>query len=476
MRRPRGCVKGLGAAVSQLALSLQFLQAQPDRRLIALAREGHEAAFEALVRRYRKELLAYCRRLQPTSGSAEDALQQTLLQAWRALKAGAEVRDARPWLYRIAHNASLNQLRVTIALPQEVSEAVGGPEVHQLVEQRLQARAALAGMASLPGLQRDVLVSTTLNGASHEEVARALGLSSGAVRGLIYRARATLRSAATTLTPSPVLHWAIRRGESGTGGAPAITEAVVGGGGAGVVAAIAKGWAVLTLAGAVAGAGGVIMPHSAAHHRRPVARPAGPSARVHARATVVRVGPRADELATAFARRAANGSLSDHPGHRAASERGRDFGSVGEDHRGSRGGSTGQPGGGSRGGSDGAPSTGSTGGSDGGSLAGVTASSDGSSKGSSGGPSGSSSGGSSGPSSGSTSTTSGSDGGTSGGPGPSGGSTSTTSGPDGGTSGGPGPSSSAQLSTARMTSDGGSGSDGGPTGTSGSGETTTSSH
>ena len=42
-------------------MSLRFLQAQPDARLVELARQGHEPAFEALVRRYRKELLAYCR-------------------------------------------------------------------------------------------------------------------------------------------------------------------------------------------------------------------------------------------------------------------------------------------------------------------------------------------------------------------------------------------------------------------------------
>src|SRR2546421_2375770 len=119
--------------MSPLALSLKFLQAQPDGRLLALAREGHEPAFEALVRRYRKELLSYCRRLQPRSGSAEDALQQTLLQAWRALAAGAEVRDVRPWLYRIAHNVAVSSLRVVVAAPQEINEAAAGPEVDHVV-------------------------------------------------------------------------------------------------------------------------------------------------------------------------------------------------------------------------------------------------------------------------------------------------------------------------------------------------------
>src|SRR5947209_13288378 len=81
--------RGVLGTMSPLALSLRFLQAQPDSRLVALARDGHEPAFEALVRRYRSELLSYCRRMQPQTASAEDALQQTFLQALRAPYAGA---------------------------------------------------------------------------------------------------------------------------------------------------------------------------------------------------------------------------------------------------------------------------------------------------------------------------------------------------------------------------------------------------
>jgi RNA polymerase sigma factor (sigma-70 family) len=438
--------------MSPLALSLRFLQAQPDGRLIALAREGHEPAFEVLVRRYRRELLAYCRRLQPRSGSAEDALQQTLLQAWRALKAGAEVRDVQAWLYRIAHNVTLDHLRVAVAVPQELAEAAGGQEVHQLVEQRLEARAALAGMASLPALQRDVLVSTTLNGASHEEVASALGLSTGAVRGLIYRARATLRSAAAALTPIPALHWAIRRAESQPGGARAVSETLAGGGGASVAAAVAKSGAVLTVAGAVAGAGGLLVDHGSIHHRRPQPRFAAPSGPAQAHSALSRVSPVAAAVAPAFALPdAANRSSGENPlgqpGRGGDSERGRDSAAVVEHQGGASGASTGEHGGGTRAESDGGSATGSSDGSDGGSLVAATASTGGSSGGS-----GAASGGSDGVSSGS-----------------SGGSAAPTS--ASGTSAGGTPP------TAQMSSDGGVGSDGGSTSTSpsssGSGETTT---
>ncbi len=285
--------------MSPLALSLRFLQSQPDSRLVELARDGHAAAFEAIVGRYRKELLAYCRRLQPRWGNAEDSLQQTLLQAWKALKSGAEVREVRPWLYRIAHNVVVSDLRTAFAEPQELEATAGGPEVDQLVEQRLRARAALDAMASLPTLQRQALVSTTFDGASRAEVAAALGLSRGAVRGLVYRARETLRAAAAAITPSPALSWVLRRGEVRTGSTRATVEALAGGGGAGVVGLMVKGSAVIAVAGAVAGTGSVLLPDHV--HRHAPARAAAPhdaaglytpvGARVVATGSFIAAGP-----------------------------------------------------------------------------------------------------------------------------------------------------------------------------------------
>src|SRR3954454_19241025 len=91
--------------------SIVLLRTQSDARLLALAREGHERAFEAIVERYRRQLLRSCRRVLPEA-RAEDALQHALLAAWTAILRGDEIRDLRPWLHRIAHNTALNLLRV----------------------------------------------------------------------------------------------------------------------------------------------------------------------------------------------------------------------------------------------------------------------------------------------------------------------------------------------------------------------------
>ena len=254
--------------MSPLALSLRFLQTQPDSRLVELARAGHERAFEALIQRYRRPLLNYCRRITASEAGAEDALQQALLQAWIALSTSAvEVRDARAWLYRIVHNVAVSNLRRPVHDTVEVEDAEGASGADYEVERRFAVREALAGLASLPELQRQVMLSTALEGRSHDEIATALGLSHGAVRGLIYRARATLRAAAAALTPAPLVHWAVRQQGSGAGRSAGLSEAIAGGGGAGLGGVLIKGGALVMSAGAIATAAGITQTQTHHHVR-----------------------------------------------------------------------------------------------------------------------------------------------------------------------------------------------------------------
>src|SRR3954454_6162112 len=126
-------------------LSIPLLRTQSDRRLVALAADGHDRAFEAIVERYRRPLERYLRRLL-SEPLAEDVLQATFVRAWQALRAGTEVRDLRPWLYRIAHNQAVNALRVAgAALPGAPEVAlVASPEIE--VERREELRATLHGI------------------------------------------------------------------------------------------------------------------------------------------------------------------------------------------------------------------------------------------------------------------------------------------------------------------------------------------
>jgi RNA polymerase sigma factor (sigma-70 family) len=268
--------------LSPLALSLRFLQTQSDAQLTALARAGHERAFEALVRRYRQQLLAYCRRIGSPGTNAEDTLQQALLQAWTAIRTGVEVRDPRAWLYRIVHNVAITNQRRPALIPVELRDTPGTNGADDEAEQRMAARDALAGLAALPDLQREVMVGTAVDGLSHEQLATALGLSSGAVRGLIYRARATLRAAAAAILPGPVISWSLR---SGTGHSTGLYEALGGGGSAGIGGLLIKGGAIAATAGAIATATGISTSHKAVHHRATTTAATGEHRLVHAQPT-----------------------------------------------------------------------------------------------------------------------------------------------------------------------------------------------
>ena len=241
-------------------ISATLLRTQPDRRLAALAADGSEPAFEALVDRYRRPLQAYCRRLLLPRETAEDVVQQALLSTWQALGRGTEIRDVRAWLYRVTHNAALNALRRTGYRFEELSEALSGDGApDEDLERRTAVRQTLAGLAQLPELQREALLRTAVEGHSHEEVARELGLTDGAVRGLVYRARATLRTAASVLVPGPAVAWAASAGGRGGPMAERVAELVAGGGGtAGVAAMVAKGGATVAAAGALAGGAVVV--------------------------------------------------------------------------------------------------------------------------------------------------------------------------------------------------------------------------
>jgi len=107
------------------AVQARVLQTQSDERLAAAAGEGHESAFEVLVLRYREPLLYYSRRLGLSEARAEDVAQQSLMRAWISLQRGAPVRNVRAWLYRIAHNATVDALRGPAAAHEQLTDEAG---------------------------------------------------------------------------------------------------------------------------------------------------------------------------------------------------------------------------------------------------------------------------------------------------------------------------------------------------------------
>ena len=212
-------------------------------------RAGHEAAFEAIVARYRRPLLRYCGGIL-SGGRAEDAVQQTFLKAYDAMRRGDGELNLRPWLYRIAHNTALNALRHKSLTDQPLDPQMDGVErPDQAAERRQGVREVLTAVEALPTRQRDAIVLRELEGRSYEEIAGALGVTGGAVRQLLNRARTTLRAAATAITPIGLL---LRVPFDSTGDPVSgrVAELV---GGAGATVTAGKIGTAMLVTGAVAG-------------------------------------------------------------------------------------------------------------------------------------------------------------------------------------------------------------------------------
>jgi len=86
-----------------------LLTTQSDERLALLARNGHDFAFEELVRRYREPLTRYLRRLLGDASVASDALERGLIRAWASLLGGATPVEVRAWLYGNVHAAAVGR-------------------------------------------------------------------------------------------------------------------------------------------------------------------------------------------------------------------------------------------------------------------------------------------------------------------------------------------------------------------------------
>src|SRR3954454_16254319 len=77
------------------------LSARSDEALVDLVRRGDDAAFEVLYDRYHRGILAFCRHMLGSREESEDAVQQTFLSAYDAMRRSSRPLQARPWLYTI---------------------------------------------------------------------------------------------------------------------------------------------------------------------------------------------------------------------------------------------------------------------------------------------------------------------------------------------------------------------------------------
>jgi RNA polymerase sigma-70 factor (ECF subfamily) len=195
-----------------------------EQELLHEARDGDHGAFETLVRPYQGELHAHCYRIVGSVHDAEDALQEAMLRAWRAIAKFEGRSSLRSWLYTISTNTCLNLIarRPKRVLPLDYGpsfdphdQGIGMPPVeatwvepypdqglgledgYAAPEARYELResvelAFVAALQHLPANQRAALILREVLGFSAQETADSLDTSVASVNSALQRARKTV--------------------------------------------------------------------------------------------------------------------------------------------------------------------------------------------------------------------------------------------------------------------------------------------
>jgi RNA polymerase sigma-70 factor (ECF subfamily) len=162
--------------------------------LVLRCQAGDEAAFAELVERYQPRLRYYLRKMLRDMHGAEDALQDVWLSVFRSVARLADVGAFRAWLYRIARDRALRELRKSRPMYRPVEGA-------DPIDERLEADPFTAedveyvhvALDELAAEHREVLVLPYVEDMTYEEIGRVAGCQVGTVRSRLHYAKRALR-------------------------------------------------------------------------------------------------------------------------------------------------------------------------------------------------------------------------------------------------------------------------------------------
>jgi RNA polymerase sigma-70 factor (ECF subfamily) len=165
-----------------------------DSQLVAAARDGDRDSLDRLLRRHVDMIHAVCARITGNPADAADAAQEALIAIVRGLPRFDERASVRTWMYRVATNACLDELRrrgrrPVTAVTETFDRAGDGPGLDAGVTDRLTIDAALA---RIPEEFRVAVVLRDVQGMDYAQIADVLDVPLGTVRSRIARGRAPL--------------------------------------------------------------------------------------------------------------------------------------------------------------------------------------------------------------------------------------------------------------------------------------------
>lgn len=192
------------------------MDARTDAELVASALRGAQEAFREIVVRFERPLYSLISRMVHDPLQAEDLAQEVFVKAFRRLDTYDPERKFSSWLFKIAHNTTIDHLRrgVPETVPLQV-EKDEGPDLSAVlsddsmedpaaaVERRQMARSLEKAIAALRPEYREVVVLFYVEGASYPEICEVTGLPSGTVKTYLHRARKELAQAMSALGWAP---------------------------------------------------------------------------------------------------------------------------------------------------------------------------------------------------------------------------------------------------------------------------------
>ena len=173
-----------------------------EQKLIALAQQGDQSAFEQLLDRYQKPVYHQALRLVGNPEDAADVTQEVFLKVWKHLPSFRGESSFATWLYKLTDNTALDLIRREkkrrgdSSLDDEENPVLSpvdpAPTPQQTVERQELQQAVAEGLRQLSEEHRRILVMREINGLSYEEIGEILGLSPGTVKSRLARARISL--------------------------------------------------------------------------------------------------------------------------------------------------------------------------------------------------------------------------------------------------------------------------------------------
>jgi RNA polymerase sigma-70 factor (ECF subfamily) len=186
------------------AMPLSNLSALADYELVATAIKGREAGFEELVRRYQRPIAAYVYRMVGDYDAALDLTQDVFIKVYNSLARYRSEFKFSTWIYKIAHNASIDHLRRYAVREQALANGADGERRENSVEsqrptpeqetEREERRGGIESVVrSLPSAYRELIVLRHSHDLSYDEIAEVTGLPLGTVKNRLFRARDAMR-------------------------------------------------------------------------------------------------------------------------------------------------------------------------------------------------------------------------------------------------------------------------------------------